>query len=70
MVPSYLVFGFLVGLAANKWSLHSIISSTFGFDTSTGWDSIPHNASRALVSVSLDTVMVGEVDELEEDILS
>ena len=28
----------------------------------------PHRPSRALVSLSLDTVVVGEVDELEEDV--
>ena len=29
---------------------------------------MPHRSHRALVSLSLDTVMVGEVDELEEDV--
>ena len=30
--------------------------------------SVQHKSSRALVSLSLDTVVVGEVDELEEDV--
>ena len=61
-------FGFLVGLV-NR-SLHSFLSTCL-LDTSAGWESIPHKSSRALVSLSLDTVedvMVGEVDELEEDV--
>ena len=33
-----------------------------------GWESIPHRSSRALVSLSFDTVVVGEADELEEDV--
>ena len=36
--------------------------------TDTGWESIPLRSSLALVSLSLDTFMVGEVDELEEDV--
>ena len=59
------------GSAANNGSHRSIISSTCSLDTGTGWESVPLKSSRALVSLSLDTVedvMVGEVDELEEDV--
>ena len=62
-------FGFLVGLV-NNGSPRSI-RSTCELDTSTGWESIPHRSSRARVALSFDTVenvMVGEVDELEEDV--
>ena len=62
-------FGFLVGLG-NNGSPRSI-RSTCELDTSAGWGSVPLRSSRALVSLSLDTVedvMVGEVDELEEDV--
>ena len=59
-------FGFLVGLG-NNGSLRSI-SSTCELDTGTGWESIPLGSSRALVSLSLDTVVVGKVDEREEDV--
>ena len=41
--------------------------STCSLDTDTGWESIPLMSSRALVSLSLETVVVGKVDELEED---
>ena len=41
--------------------------STRSHDTETGWQSVPHRTSRALVSLPLDTVVNGEVDELEED---
>ena len=37
-------------------------------DTGTGWESIPLRSSLARVSLSLNTVVVGEVDELEEDV--
>ena len=37
-------------------------------DTGAGWESIPLRSSRARVSLSLDTVVVGEVKELEEDV--
>ena len=33
----------------------------------SGWESIPHLSAFALFSLSVDTVIVGEVDELEED---
>ena len=37
------------------------------FDTGTGWESIPLRSSLSRVSMSLNAVVVGEVDELEED---
>ena len=55
--------GFLVGLV--KGSPRSF-RSTCELDTSAGWESIPLRSSLARVSLSLDTVEVGEVDELEE----
>ena len=36
------------------------------FDTGAGWESIPIRSSLSRVSLSLDTVVVGEEDELEE----
>ena len=74
--PLYLVFGFwflvglgaLPGLAANNGSPRSIISSTFELDSGTGWESIPLRSSLSRVSLSLDAVVGGEVDELEEDV--
>ena len=57
-------FGFLVGLV--NGSPRSFLSTCL-LDTAAGWDSIPHKSSRALVRLSLDTVVVGEADELEED---
>ena len=42
--------------------------STCELDTGAGWESIPLRSSRVPVPLSLDTVMVGEVDELEEDV--
>ena len=57
--------GFLVGLV--NGSPRSFLSRC-SLDTDTGQESIPHKSSRVLVSLSLDTVMVGEVDELEEDV--
>ena len=56
------------GISAHNGSPRSIISSTFGLETSTGWESIPLRSSLSRVSLSLDTVVVGEVDELEEDV--
>ena len=40
---------------------------SFQLDTDSRLESIPHKSSLAPVSLSLDTVIVGEVDELEED---
>ena len=42
--------------------------STCELDTGTGWESIPLRSSLSRVSLSLNTVVVGEVDELEEDV--
>ena len=58
-------FGFLVGLVNG---LPRSVRSTCELDTSAGWESIPLRSSRARVSLSLDTVVVGEVDEPEEDV--
>ena len=60
----FLVFVFLVGMVNGS---HRSFRSTCELDTGTGWESIPLKSSRAQVSRSLDTVMVGEVDEFEED---
>ena len=60
-------FGFLVGLD-NNGSHRSIIRSTCELETGTGWESIPLRSSLSRVSLSLNTVVVGEVDELEEDV--
>ena len=75
MVSFLFVFGFfwvawegLPSSAANNGSHRSNISSTFGLDTGTGWESIPLSSSRARVALSLNTVVVGEVDEHEEDV--
>ena len=54
------------GVTEEHRSLRSFLS-TCSLDTDTGWESIPLRSSRALVSLSLDTVVVGEEDELEED---
>ena len=59
-------FGFWVGLG-NNGSPRST-RSTCELDTGTGWESIPLRSSRARVALSLNTVVVGEVDELEEDV--
>ena len=67
MVSSLFGLGFLVGLG-NNGSLRSIISSTRELDTGTGWESIPLRSSLSQVSLSLDTVVLGEVDHLEEDV--
>ena len=64
-------YGFLVGLVNScssgipegHGSPRSCIS-TCELDTGTGWESIPLRSSRALVSLSLNTFVVGEVDEL------
>ena len=59
-------FGFFVGLG-NNGSPRSI-RSTCSLDTGTGWECIPLRSSLSRVSLSLNTVVVGEVDELEEDV--
>ena len=66
VVSSLFGLGFFVGLG-NNGSLRSIISSKCELDTGTGWESIPLRSSLSRVSLSLDTVVVGEVDELEEE---
>ena len=55
-------FGCLVGLG-NKGSHLSIFSI---LDTGTVWKSNPLRSSLSRVSLSLNTVVVSEVDELEE----
>ena len=59
------VFGFLVGLVNGSPRSDR---STCELDTDTGSESVPHMSAFALFSLSLDTVIVGEVDELEEDV--
>ena len=61
----YLVFGFLVGLVNGS---PRSIRSTCELDTDPGWESIPLRSSHARLSLSLNTVVVCEVDELEEDV--
>ena len=58
-------FGCLVGLV--KGSPRSFRSSC-SLDTDTVQESIPHRSSLSRVSLSLNTVVVCEVDELEEDV--
>ena len=58
-------FGFLVGLVNGS---PRSIRSTCELDTDAGSESVPHTPAFTLISLSLDTVMVGEVDELEEDV--
>ena len=58
-------FGFLVGLV--NGSPRSVRSSC-ELDTDAGSESVPHISAFALISLSLDTVIVGEVDELDEDV--
>ena len=58
-------FGIFVGLV--NGSPHSFRSSC-SLDTDTRWESLPPRSSRAPVSLSLDTIVEGEVDELEEDV--
>ena len=58
-------FGFLVGLVNGS---PRSFRSTCELDTDAGSESVPHMSAFALFSLSLDTVIVGEVDELEEDV--
>ena len=67
VVASLFCLGFSVRLS-NNGSPRSIISSTCELDTGTGWESIPLKSSLSRVSLSLDTVVGGEVGELEEDV--
>ena len=74
-----LVLGFLVGLVNSCSSgvpeehrSHRSCLSTCSLETAARQESIAHRSPRScLASLSLDTVedvMVGEVDELEEDV--
>ena len=71
----YLFWGFWLAWrripesAANNGFQGSIISSTCELDIGTGWESIPLGSSLSRVSLSVNTVVVGEVDELEEDVV-
>ena len=58
----------MIGFTANNGFPRSIISSTFELDTGTGWESIPLRSSFVRVSLSLNTVVVVEEDEPEEDV--
>ena len=65
---SLFVLGFLVGLGANNWSLRSIIPSTCELGHKHWMGIHPTQIIPSRVSLSLDTVVAGEVDELEEDV--
>ena len=65
--PFYLVFGLAWQRYGQTTGLPRF-DSTFGLDTGTGWESIPLRSPLSRVSLSLDAVVVGEVDELEEDV--
>ena len=58
-------FGFLVGLVNGS---PRSVRSTSELDTSAGWEPIPLKSSLSRVSLSLDTVVVGQIDDLEEDV--
>ena len=58
-------FGFLIGLVNGS---PRSFRSTCELDTDAGSESVPHMFAFAPLSLSLDTVIVGEVDELEEDV--
>ena len=65
--------GVRVYLVSDFWLAWStarpvLFVQTCELDTGAGWESIPLRSSRARVSLSLDTVVVGEVDELGEDV--
>ena len=64
VVSSWFGLEFLVGLG-NNGSSRSIFNI---LDTCTGWESIPLRSSLSRVSLSPHTIVVGEVDELEEDV--
>ena len=46
----------------------TVLSSTLKLDTSTGEVSLSVRSSLSRVSLSLDVAVVGEEDELEEDV--
>ena len=58
-------FGCLVGFVNGS---PRSFRSTCSLDTDTVQESIPHMSSLSRVSLSLNTVVAGEVDELEEDV--
>ena len=49
------------------WATTGLSALSCELDTSTGWESIPLRSSLSRASLSLNTVVVGEVDELEEN---
>ena len=57
--------GLFVGLV--NGSLRSFLS-TCSLDTDAGSKSVPHMSAFALISLSLDTFLGVEVDELEEEV--
>ena len=61
----YLVLDFLIGLVNGS---PRSFRSTCELDTDAGSESVPHMFAFAPLSLSLDTVIVGEVDELQEDV--
>ena len=76
---SYVDIAWLVGLVnsssseiSEEYGSHRACLSTLSLDRIAGWWSIPYGSHRSCLStLSLDTVedvMVGEVDELEEDV--
>ena len=64
----WLAWGRIPGSAANNGSHRSIISSTCELDTGTGGESIPVRSSLSRISLLLGAVVVGDEDELEEDV--
>ena len=46
----------------------TVLSSTLKLDTGTGGESLSFRSSRSRVSRPLDVAVVGEGDELEEDV--
>ena len=62
----YLVLDFWLAWATT--GLRVLFVPTCELDTGTGWESIPLRSSLSRVSLSLNTVVVEEVDKLEEDV--
>ena len=56
----------VIGFTANNG--FAVLSSTFELDTGTGKVSLSVRSSLSRVSLSLDVAVVGEEDELEEDV--
>ena len=67
---SFVFGGFWVGLGllVIGFTANPVLSSTFGLDTGTGGESLSLRSSLSRVSLSLDVAVVGEEDELEEDV--